>query len=579
MIELPIIAAVLIALATTLAAVRVWRSATRWRAALAVAQWFAGGLFWLALFPAVTTSRDGDLTVLTPGATAVQIAAANATSAVALPGVVADPGIERSPDLATALRRHPDTLRLTLVGDGLPARDRDAVRGLSIRFDAAPLPDGFVDIALPDDVLAGQRWRIAGRVQTALASVAVELRDPADRLINRAPIDANGRFVAEGIALAAGDTRHELRVVAVDGHVIDTFAFTVAADDGEPLRLLLLAAVPTPELKYLRRWATDAGIVIDSRIGLTDGVALDSGAAAPIDATLLAKQDVLVVDERRWLQLDDATRRAIVDAVDDGMGLLLRLTGPLSPELLASWSDLGIALTADDAVAPSPRSDDQRDDAIAFTRAGYRLDDGLAPLLTLRDGNAVIGWRGHGQGRIGVTTLLDGWRDVVAGATERHATLWSRLLGTLSRARVDAPPLRPRDARVDERATLCRLAPGGWSVRSPDGESTPLQIDATPQHCAAVWPTEAGTHRLLRNGNAVPGDRNWTFDVQARADTSPLSRAITQQATHDLADGSATATTAAQSPALPPWLPWAGWLLLMTTLWWIERRSRTKATH
>ena len=46
---------------------------------------------------------------------------------VALPEAAASDGSERVPDLGTALRRHPDVRTLHVVGDGLEARDRDAL--------------------------------------------------------------------------------------------------------------------------------------------------------------------------------------------------------------------------------------------------------------------------------------------------------------------------------------------------------------------------------------------------------------------------------------------------------------------
>ena len=52
-------------------------------------------------------------------------------------GVVAVAIAERVPDLATAIRRHRGTRDIVVVGEGLAARDRDAVRGFPLRFDAA----------------------------------------------------------------------------------------------------------------------------------------------------------------------------------------------------------------------------------------------------------------------------------------------------------------------------------------------------------------------------------------------------------------------------------------------------------
>ncbi len=47
-----------------------------------------------------------------------------------LPEAMSREGIDGAPDLATALRQHPQVRTLHIVGDGLEARDRDAASGL-----------------------------------------------------------------------------------------------------------------------------------------------------------------------------------------------------------------------------------------------------------------------------------------------------------------------------------------------------------------------------------------------------------------------------------------------------------------
>ena len=81
--------------------------------------------------------------------------------------------VERVPDLATALRRHPGTQRVRVVGAGLEARDRDAVRGLALEFAADALPRGLVELDAPR---AGRRRRASSRSADARERPAWRLR-------------------------------------------------------------------------------------------------------------------------------------------------------------------------------------------------------------------------------------------------------------------------------------------------------------------------------------------------------------------------------------------------------------------
>ena len=74
MITMPLLVAVLIALAAIIAAVRILRSGHRWRWPLAFGQMLAAVLLYVFLFPPQATESGGNLTILTPGITVEQLA-------------------------------------------------------------------------------------------------------------------------------------------------------------------------------------------------------------------------------------------------------------------------------------------------------------------------------------------------------------------------------------------------------------------------------------------------------------------------------------------------------------------------
>lgn len=576
MIAMSQLVGLLIALTVAIASFRVLRTSHRWRWPLVLGQLIAGTLLYLFLFPPQSTEAGGSLMILTPGSTSEQLASVGvADGVIALPGIAnkVDGRIERAPDLATALRRHPQTSRLQIIGNGLPSRDRTAARGIAIQFDAAPLADGIVELSMPEHVQIGNRWRASGRIQaTPLVNRVIELRDPADAVAASVRADAQGRFNVEGVANASGLSRYSLSVRDADGNVLDTVPLAIDARSGTPLRLLIVAAVPSPELKYLRRWATDAGLVVQTRIGLSEGIALRDADKPLIDAASLAASDLLIVDERSWANLDAPTRTLVIEAVDGGLGLLLRVTAPIASERLDAWAELGLKMTAVDPAPPSALRDDKRDDALALNQLPYRLATQLAPLAVTSDGEMVVGWHAQGRGRIGVVTLADSYRYVLAGSPDRHGTLWASVTTSLARARGESQPRLPSFARVGERSVICALEGIGWQVEDPAAAHTELLLDENSGGCAAYWPANAGGHRLTKTENG--SSSGLSFDVLADDQATALLAAQTQRATQDLATNSTSRDVASKRIANLPRVVWLlAWLTVMALLWWVERRD------
>ena len=527
-------------------------------------------LLWLCLMPPSTQEsfNSGEIVVLTPGATPAQVSGLHSgADVVALPGVDAARAIERAPDLATALRRHPDMRRLHIVGAGLPLRDRDVARGLVAEFDASPLPRGLVELDAPRSVLAGNAWQVSGHVE-GIASARVELRDPAAAVVATAAVDAQGRFALSAFAKDEGSATYALRVQDAAGERVDEAALVLEVRRGEPLGLLLLAGAPDAELKHLRRWAVDAGLRLDSRVGLSEGIALTEGTPV-LDDDALRRADVAIIDERAWAALTAAQKKSLLDAVDGGLGLLLRVTGTPAPAVLEDWAALGfrIKAAADGATATRlDRSFGLAGSGPAFTRLPLDVQAPDAATL-LRDdaGVPVALWRVQARGRVGLWWLADVWRLALAGDRARYASAWSATLAMVARARGDSAPRIPRDLRVDERALLCGVADGD-RVQDAGGASVALLV-APDSRCAAWWPRQVGPHTLFSAG------AQWPLDVPDSDAASPLAIATRQRATRTLLGG----TLAAGAPSLralqwPRWPFFLAWLIACVLLWVLERR-------
>jgi len=564
----------------------VWRLAT-----LVGLQVAAGLLLHLTLFPPGGLIRSGTLIVATRNApTAIALGAADTLVALPEAGTVAR--ATRVPDLATALRRFPSAARIRVIGEGLPPRD---IAPLAVPLDFAPPPPphGLVEIALPAATVPGAGFAVAGRIGS-LASGVVELVDPAGVVVDRVRVARGQAFVLRSSARAAGLVLFDLRLKGTTDAVIERIAVPVDARAQTPPRVLVLGGAPGPESKYLSRWASDNGI--DLMLNIDIGAGLRLGDPVPLTQAALAQADLVVMDERRWEALSGSERASLMAAIDRGLGLLLRPTGPLSAGTRRDWAGLGLSLTGGEETAPTPlvaptapSADGEGTGGARGTGSGGGSGGtggaGTTPVLTRRDllqvgpdavtvlrdaaGVATASLAARGRGRVGVWTVTDSYALVLAGQADRYGALWSTLFSALARAGDDSRAEIEALARAGGRVGVCRLI-GEASVVGPDGRASTLLVDPATgdRACAAVWPDRAGWH-LVRDGQG----RETAFYVQPSDATPSLVAAETRAATLAVAATPPTRSTptgATRAPG-PPWL-WFGLLLaVLAGLWWLER--------
>jgi hypothetical protein len=539
-----------------------WRRASRaeapvWRlAALLGLQLTAAVLLYLTLNPPPTAVGAAALRIVTSG----QVAGTNPGEIpVALPESDA-PAVVRVPDLATALRRFPEARSVRVSGDGLPPRDQGALP-VPLEYEPGPAPVGLVEFSPPSPAAPGAGFEVGGRVG-ALAAGVVELVDPADQIVDRASVEAGDRFQLAAYTRAAGLTLFHLRLRNAEGALVEEIAVPVETRDAAAVRMMVLAGAPNPEVRQIRRWAESAELDVSLQVDLGAGLRL--GDAAPLTAAGLSEVDLLVIDDRRWETLPSPSRGAVAAAVRDGMGLLLRPTGPIGGETRRQWASLGVSLSGTgDAVAPP-------DDSGGLTRLDL-IHGGQAVVPILRDAQEEItaGWSSLGLGRVGVVTLVDTYTLALTGRPEQHSRIWGAVVSALARPDDQARPEVEDLAWSGRRMAVCGLQDEG-RVIDPSGTARGLIIDpkAGGRRCAAWWPDTAGWHVAVDDR-----DQQTPIYVHPADAASSLLRAADRQATLDMASATPDADARARRHvAGSPW-PWfTGLLAMLALLWWLERR-------
>eukprot|EP01041_Mallomonas_annulata_P023776 gene23776-44356_t len=159
-----------------------------------------------------------------------------------------------------------------------------------------------------------------------MAGGTAELLDPArERVDSRALGDA-GQFTLGGTTRAPGLVAFTLRLRGRDKEIVSDTPVPLRTLEERPLRALLIGA-PSPETKYLRRWAEDSGIALRSRLEAGGGVDL-GGDGVRLDRASLADSDIVILDDRALMALGGGGRAGLAQAVTGGLGVVVRMTGP-----------------------------------------------------------------------------------------------------------------------------------------------------------------------------------------------------------------------------------------------------------
>jgi hypothetical protein len=564
-------------LATVLSIARLWHGYIQaavahrprvWRILMLIALSSVCAMFlYAALFPPVRYVHTERLLILSAHAD-VSTIKNKAARVIALPEATKITGVERVPDLATALRRYPDVGAIDVIGDGLPLRDMDAARGLLMHFSPSQLSDGIQALSWSEKISPGMRWWLRGRVNPS-QTTTLELLDPANVVIARQQSDVQGGFVFSDTARAAGQATYHVRVLNAQKKILETLTLPISVEREAPLRVLSLAGGPSPELKFLRRWARDADIALESRIELGQGMQIHTENSV-ISAANLQDLDLLILDERAWHALSSANKTILMEALNNGLGVLLRLTGTINSNTVNEWRKLGFWVS-EHAMARSVRLHEPQGRTLLpeLTRRPVRVQShDAAVLLQTNNAEPLAIWRAQAQGRIALWWLTDSYKLALIGAVDRHAQLWSEAATILARARSQAMiKSQQQHVWVNARSIYCGLVESA-RVREPNGQVSQLVIDkhGANKSCAGFWPRQAGWHRLYS------GMHSQAFYVRANGEASGLWAGVIRDATMQQVDHVARQSNPVQI-SMPGrhWPYFLLWLLLSSLLWVFER--------
>ncbi|RSK31109.1 hypothetical protein [Hymenobacter metallilatus] len=486
-----------------------------------------------------------------------------------------------------ALRQQFPRLRtLHVLGQGLPPADLPELAGLRLLpHQDAPLT-GFQLASWPTQPELGQAWTLEGSFRSAQpAPVWVRLyaagapRDSVRLPTGRGLFRLRFTPRAEGRAVYRLEARAESRLLARELVPLEVRPTRV-------LRVLVLAAAPSFEIRFLKNELAARQHAVALRIGLSRGLTQTELLNLPaslslsrLSPELLARFEVVIADAGALTALSPAEGQALSQAVQrGGCGVLLLADAAAIPRSMpggaafrvlprpAAASTLPMALYWLDAPRPA-----------SVVAAVLQPNAQLRPLITGPNQQLVAAGRRVGLGQVAATTVAETFPWLLQRQTAAYTAYWGHLLSAIRPAQASGPELRlltpyPRpNEPLQLRAEGAGAGP--FTVTGPTGPGTTAatQQDARiPEWATATyWPAVAGWHEA-RLGAA----RQWFYVFDSAAWHLPQQQAwyaAAQPYSMPVAGAAAGAAAGAQHTT---WPRWVGLLVFLAGagLLWLEEK-------
>ena len=575
------------------------RPRTRQRALRILAGAAAAGALWLMAFPPARRlpATRAEAILLTEGYAPDTLRQLLRQLGAGTP-VWADGNAEKTTkakplaSLLTLAEQRPALRRLHVLGAGLAAADLPMLGAMALRLHPNAPTVGFRAAYWPAQLPLGEVLQVEGEVARpkSAGAVWVVLRAAgAGRDSVQLPANGPGAFRLHYQPKTAGLATYELLLRRASQPVLIEPLPVEITSPALPA-VLLLAATPSFELKFLKNYLAEAHYPVALRTSVSRGLVQTDFVNQPrlsldrLTPALLASYDVVVADAATVAALTSAETQALQTAIRNGrLGLVTLADAAALPRNAPARTDFVVLpRPASPAVLPALTWPNAPGEARAPLPAQLRPQPSLRLLVSGPQQAVAAASHRVGLGAVVVSTVPETFRWGLQGHAAVYASFWNRLLGaavppaaavaawhTGTRWPHQAQPLTlhlAAGALPTELPTVAALA-GGPAVPLALRQDTRLPEWSTGQ----FWPGSAGWHQVRGPGRV--SHRFYVYPPTAWLGPELQER---QQAAAQLSTPTPAleAPEAAQDTVLEPWP--AGWFfglfLLAAGYLWLEEK-------
>jgi hypothetical protein len=391
-----------------------------------------------------------------------------------------------------------------VIGNGLSPSARDIMGDKKFQFTHnKALPEGILDLQLPDNVYVNEETEIVGIYHSRTDSAWIKLEGP-EGVIDSVKMDRGEKTFAFAFTpKITGNTRYLLRVKD------ESYDVPLIVKEKKKLNILLIQQYPTFETRQLKETLSKRhGVLVryelSQKIFRFENYNIQRNEFKRINGDLLNDFDLLITDTDALQSLSSGEWKAMEDQITKGLGMLVLIhESPGKNATLQARIPLNVKSSAADTVSLVIRSKS----FILNIFPGSLFGEEASPLIQTK-GKQVALYKQIGFGKFGASLIQDSYKIALLGDSLAYEQLWSTQIEKLSRQETTTSSVRvlsPFPVYVDEPVELevisTQIQPKLFfdSTRLPLREHS--QVDGLFK--AKVWFNKIGWNTLTTSDSAV----------------------------------------------------------------------------
>lgn len=347
------------------------------------------------------------------------------------------------PDISFLSQQYQDIYTFHVFGYGF---DKDVLNGLknvSIIFHPTELSSGITFISWPQKIKTGEKLFIQGSFNNSSASKAkIVLRDFNSTLDSmNIPNGKNEKFQLTTIPKHSGRAVYTIAVVA-NKDTIEKESIPVQVEQGESLKVLMLASSPDFDNKFLKNELSQNGYKVVARTAISKNKYLKEYLNTPsiplkrITSSLLDNFDITIADATELAAISASELAAIqAQVAQKSMGLIIKADSAFSGSSFYSRKFQLNNILGDSGQQASFYLLDTAGKMPATTIENslfIRNQTATQPIVFDKQNRIYVNSALYGSGKIILTALTNTYHWALSGNQTDYNKFWAELLNKAS---------------------------------------------------------------------------------------------------------------------------------------------------
>jgi hypothetical protein len=421
------------------------------------------------------------------------------------------------PDLAYYLQRHEDVQRISIYGYGVEPEDLKILKNYNSEFHAATMPAGIVSCTWPRELKQTELLQVEGRYHNTTGKKLKIILEGLGTKFDSVTIAANATqlFLLKTQPRQLGRAVYQLTVLSGED-TLQKEQIPFLVNPSPKIKLLVLSSFPDFEYKFLKNWLFEHQyqVVFRTRVSKdkfsTDQLNTPGFSAENINAGLLAKFDGVIADDEELAAMDPAAAAGLRSAINQGLGLLVRMNDvkTLSPPARQFKLYSAADSTAKFFTPVINGQVSKLKQLPAGSDLFVRPDATAQVLVKDQNGKVLVSRELMGNGKITGTVIAATYHWILNGDRADYSAFWSAVISNTIRKEekssswrtIPAFPVKGEETQFvyqSATAALPNISIAGQPLVALKNSTIPTELKSI------FWPQQVGWNEIKISGNPV----------------------------------------------------------------------------